>query len=303
MTQLEKRWNEFINYHINGDGECNGIVLKKYADNHRLTMNQRIELAYMFSVTYCVCSAIVLLNEIDQIEADVDAWIKENKSKIIFQSDRKYIRMKDSFKRVLLFYFSNKKRIHEIFDCCGVIDLNKLIPEVESWVLFGRFSAYLLLETVAWLLGSKIINASMEWENGATATSGLMNLYCYDLEADEFDRKRTLQSPFNQTVMQAMADPLLEDIKQFGGNNNITMVETSLCAYRKFFKGSRYNGYYLDRMLEEILFMKKNYPDITEEIIKIRYESFDKKYLGEIGGWTGIRKECKRLYRDYGIIM
>ena len=29
----EERLKEFVDYHINGDGECNGIVLKRYADN------------------------------------------------------------------------------------------------------------------------------------------------------------------------------------------------------------------------------------------------------------------------------
>jgi len=76
-----------------------------------------------------------------------------------------------------------------------------------------------------------------------------------------------------------------------------------LCAYRKFFKGSRYNGYYLDRMLEEVIYMKKYYPNVSEQIFEIRKRNFDKKYLGELNGWNGIRKECKKLYRDYGVIM
>ncbi len=302
MTQLEKRWNEFINYHINGDGECNGIVLKSYADIYKLSKKERAELAYMFSVTYCVESSIVLYTELENIEKDVDSWIKKYKERIIFQSDRKYIRMKDSFKKVLLFYFCNKKEILKISeqDC---LDLNYWIPVVEKWPLFGRFSAYLFLETVSWLLGCEILNASMDWENGATATSGLMNLYCYDSEADQFDKERILRKPFNQDVMQKMVEPLLIDISLNGGNNNITMVETSLCAYRKFFKGSRYNGYYLDRMLEEVIYMKKYYPNVSEQIFEIRKRNFDKKYLGELNGWNGIRKECKKLYRDYGVIM
>ena len=43
---LEKRMTEFVHYHINGDGECNGIVLKEYADMHGLTDEKRITIHF-----------------------------------------------------------------------------------------------------------------------------------------------------------------------------------------------------------------------------------------------------------------
>lgn len=300
--QLEKRLNEFVEYHIHGDGECNGIVLKAYADQYDMGGVDRIDLAFFFSITYCVESAIVLLKDRAKICRNPKKYAAENKGKLIFQSDRKYIRMKDSFEKCLRFWKDERTSIRDIsrFD---VLDLNKWIPAVESYVLFGRFSAYLYLETVAWLTGAKIINASMDWENGATATSGLLNIYCYDDEANLYDRERKLRKPFTHEEMDKMVEPVLMEIRERGGNDNITMVETSLCAYRKFFKGSRYNGYYLDRMLEEILAMQELFPDLSRELFVIRKKNFQPKYLGEIGGWKGIRKECKKLYKEHGIIM
>lgn len=302
MDQLGRRWHEFIDYHINGDGECNGIVLRRYADKHFLSRDEKVDLAYMFSITYCVESAIVLLMAKDIVMSDIDSWVKENKNKLIFQSDRKYIRMKDAFNKCLRFYRENRNNILRVGGR-KVLDLKKWICEVESWPHFGRFSSYLFLETIAQLFDCEILNAKMEWANGATATSGLMNLYCYDEEANLFDKTRELQEPFSEEILQAMVEPVLHDIRVKGGNDNITMVETSLCAYRKFFKGSRYNGYYLDRMLEEIYAMQNNFPVESEDLMQIRSECFDPKYLGEIGGWKGIRKACKTLYRDRGIIM
>lgn len=302
MTQLEKRLREFVDYHIHGDGECNGIVLRGYSDRHHLSADEKVDLAFMFSVTYCVESAVILLKKQEEVFRDIDAWVAQNKTKLIFQSDRKYIRMKDAFNKCLAFYKSNRLRLRRIKGL-KVLDLSYWIPEVESYPYFGRFSAYLYLETIAQLFDMQIINAKMEWQNGATATSGLMNLYCYDDEANVFDRERKLREPFTEDVLQAMVEPVLWDIAASGGNSNITMVETSLCAYRKFFKGSRYNGYYLDRMLEEIYAMQKNFPEESQELFEIREQKFDKRYLGELGGWRGIRKECKTLYRDRGIIM
>lgn len=72
MIELEKRLNEFINYHITGDGECNGIVLRYWATKHNLSTQEKIELAYLFSVCYCVESAIVLLLSKKAIFLDVD---------------------------------------------------------------------------------------------------------------------------------------------------------------------------------------------------------------------------------------
>lgn len=298
---LSKRLDEFVHYHNTGDGECNGVVLKAWADNHKLNKKDRTDLCYFFGITYCVESAIVLYYNREAIIQNPEAWANDNKSKIIFQSDRKYIKMKNSFQVCLLSWIKNRAEIQKLSDVTE-IDLNKWISSVETYPLFGRFSAYLYLETAAWLLDIPVINAEMDWENGATATSGLLNLYGYDKAAMEYDRTRKLQEPFNHEYMEKLVKPVLKAIAAANGDNNITKVETSLCAYRKFFKGTRYNGFYLDRMLEEIIAMKNDYPTISSELLAIRCNSYSAEYLGEISGWTGIRKDMKKKYRETGII-
>ena len=275
--------------------------MKGWADRHDLTRKERVDLCYFFAITYCVESAIVLYLNQDEITADMENWVKANKDKIIFQSDRKYIKMKNSFQKCLLTWLNNRDMIQEISKETE-IDLNKWIPKVEKYPLFGRFSAYLYLETVAWLLNIEVKNAEMEWENGATATSGLLHIYGYDSEAEEYDKTRKLKAPFNHEKLQEMVEPVLTAISMANGDNNITKVETSLCAYRKFYKGTRYNGYYLDRMLEEIIEMRHEYPDISAELLSIRAKSYSTDYLGEIGGWNGIRKDMKKVYQKTGII-
>ena len=130
-----------------------------------------------------------------------------------------------------------------------------------------------------------------------------MHIYGYDEAAEDYDKTRKLKQPFTHKKMQDMVEPVLKAIAAANGDNNITKVETSLCAYRKFFKATRYNGYYLDRMLEEIISMKADYPEISAELSTLRCELFPAEYLGEIGGWRGIRKECKKSYINTGVIM
>lgn len=298
-----KRINEFVNYHIHGDGECNNVVLKKWADKHNLSLQQRYELAYYFSITYCVESAIILFEEQREIFLDINTWINKNKANLVFQSDRKYIRMKDSFYKCL----DNFKNISSADAFIskvsenGVIKLSHAIPYVSSWVLFGRFSAFLFLETLVELTKIPIENTTIEWKAGNTATSGLMNVFGFDREANAFDKTGKLL--MNTQDMDNMLEMLINSIRLAGGNINVTEIETSLCAYRKFFKGSRYNGYYLDRMLEEIYAMQKDYPEVSKELFEIRAEMFDRKYLGELSGWRSIRKEMKKSYLKTGLVL
>lgn len=302
MKSVRDRINEFVKYHINGDGECNNTVLKAWAEEHGLSLQERYELSFFFSVTYCVESAVVMFLDRKSMLEDIPGWIAKNKQKLIFQSDRKYIRMKDSFERVLRFFLriSSAEDFENRVSVAGIISLKKAIPYVSSWELFGRFSAFLFLETFVELTGKPIENASIEWKKGNTATSGLLDIFGYDQMADGFDKTGRLSFP--EGKMDEMLSVVLREISRSGGDPNVTKVETSLCAYRKFYKGSRYNGFYLDRMLGEIRAMQHDFPGISQELLSIRGRHFPAKYLGEKGGWDGIRTEMKKLYRESGLI-
>ena len=299
MKSVQNRIKEFVNYHINGDGECNNTVLKEYADEHCLTAQDRFDLAYFFSITYCVCSATILLNDRHLIKSNPLKYARANKQHLIFQSDRKYVKMLNNFANTLKFWVDNlqdyKSQLGRMTDS-GRLSLKKAIPYVQKWVFFGRFSAFLFLETLACLMRCEVENYTIDWKNGSTATSGLMNVYGLDKYANEFDKKKKLDVPVEQ--MDNMLFSLAEKIKKEGGNDDTTQVETSLCAYRKFYKGSRYNGFYLDRMLGEIYHYinQKKYKSTAEEILKLRAKLFPKKYLGELSGWNNIRPQMKKAY-------
>ena len=297
---LSQRMDEFTRYHRDGDGECNSVVLRGWADKHNLDFKQRWTLAYMFAVTYSVGSAIILFQH-------PEAWSRPSQIKqdIIFQSDRKYIRMKDNFDRCLesfLAHLNEPRAVIKEWLKGEKIDANLAILGIEKWTLFGRFSAFLFLEMFVWLTDYPIINlTTIQWEQGATATSGLFNLFRRDKEADYFDKTKVLKVSPN--LLDEMLQKTVECVEKTRGNTNVTTIETSLCAYRKHFKGSRYNGYYLDRMLEELEIQKKTHPEMAKELFDIRAEHYDKKYLGEKNGWHGIVKERKKWYLQTGQIL
>lgn len=297
-----RRIAEFVDYHMNGDGECNNAVLKAWADGNSLSLQERYELAYFFSVTYCVQSAIILFEEQRNIYLDIKSWVERNMAKIVFQSDRKYIKMGDRFEVVLEQFECISSADNFLRSVCddGVLSLEKAIPQVCTWAMFGRFSAFLFLETLAELTGIEVTNSKICWADGDTATSGLMNIFGYDDQANYFDKTGKLLLPVG--LLDGMLAEVENAVKAAGGDTNTTKLETSLCAYRKFHKGTRYNGYYLDRMLEEIKKMSAEYPELSNELIEIRKSLFPAKYLGEVGGWQGVRRKLKKMYLQTGVI-
>ena len=303
MKSATERMREFVKYHITGDGECNNVVLRGYADKHGLDLQHRYELAFFFSITYSVVSASVLFENQRDVFRDINSWVERNKPLLVFQSDRKYVKMRDSFNKLLEFFENRAKSVEWFLEKTsrnGKIILSKAIPEIEGWAMFGRFSAFLLLETFVNLTDFPIENTTIEWKRGNTATSGLLNLFCMDDAANLFDKRGMLRVP--DETMDKMLRQTMKAIGEAGGSTNVTEIETSLCAYRKFYKASRYNGYYLDRMLEEIVKMRTDFPEITKEYLEIRAEKFPHKYLGECGGWHGVRPMMKKVYITTGAV-
>lgn len=303
MKTLQERMNEFCLYHRDGDGECNAKLLAEYAKRHELSDDERFHLAFFFSVTYCCESGIILFKNRERLLSG-ELSFETLKRDMVFQSDRKYIKMGNRFNGVLKLWinsissYDNSKWFNG-----GVLDLHTAIKDVEKWYMFGRFSAFLFLESYATMIGVAVSNTTIDWKHGDTATSGLLNLFGDDAIADEFDRSGVLKVPVDK--MDARLSNLAKNVEKTGGDTDTTKLETSLCAYRKFYKGTRYNGYYLDRMLEELVWyqrLKPEYSDLTSELYGIRRALFPDEMLGELHGWTGIRKENKKLYMMYGII-
>lgn len=299
MKSRDDRIKEFVEYHIKGDGECNNTVLKYIADKRHMTFSQRCDLSYFFAITYCVASAILIYDTEKNERAEL-------KHTLIFQSDRKYVAMGDRYEKSIEYYERNLNGKWDDF-CRSIeinskVDLRRAVIAVQKWFYFGRFAAYLFLETFCCLNNLSVINNKIDWKNGDTATSGLLNIYGYDKSADYFDKKGKLPDTIKPSMLDRMFVYLQEKIKEAGGDDNTTKVETSMCAYRKFYKGTRYNGYYLDRMLGELRTFDEKVRQVTDEIYEARSKTYEDGLLGEKSGWKGIRKEMKKYYQMTGEI-
>lgn len=302
---IRHRVNEFVQYHIHGDGECNGVLLKAYCDRNNFSAVDRFDVSYFYATTYCVASALYLLQKRDSLRTDPEETAKRVKQELIFQSDSRYCRLNGNFEKMIRCWagvdagdFSKETTTD------GRYDMETAEKVMLDWWFFGRFRQYLFAETYAILMGLEMDSSPINWSDGDTATSGLMNIYGMDSEADEFDRTDRLPETVPAEKLDVLYGDLIDEIKAAGGDSRTACVETSLCAYRKFYKGTRYNGYYLDRQLEELnrLAGEREQMPIVMSLFSLRSQLFDKKYLGERSGWTGIRKSYKTLYQRKRII-
>ena len=77
-----------------------------------------------------------------------------------------------------------------------------------------------------------------------------------------------------------------------------------ICSFRNLFKNARYGGFHHDRQLQVIKEYEKVLPEyeyLWKECYDLRKTMFDKRFLGELNGWNGIRKERKKLWLTTGL--
>lgn len=300
----KKRLQEFVWYHINGDGDCNGQTLRAYARMKNLSKQDCFDLAYFYATTYCCVSAIFLLQNREQIRRSPSRFAIEHKGKLIFQSDRKYVRRRNTFQNMLEDWKQNLQGEQSRFDeetsaNSGIINTTDALSIVQKWQFFGRFSAYLFVETYCDILNLRATRAvGLTYEGDSmTFAGGACYVYAKDAEAQYIQKEHKL--PFTTEQFERMLRGIQQQVRANGGDDSLVKLETSLCAYEKFFKGTRYNGFYADRMLGEITEMRKE-PEMSEicaDVLKARKAAIAQRYLGELHGWNGIRKDLKKEYQ------
>lgn len=297
-----KRKHEFLRYHKYGDGDCNGQVLKAYAARENLDLQECYDLAYFYSVCYCCASTVYLFEHRETIKENPVAFAAVAKKILIFETDRRWVAFKDRLEKILLEYSAGKSVAGFLKAVCenDLINEKSAVEYVENWYYFNRYSAYLFVETFCDITGKKSIpNYDNDLGNDRMVfLSGLFRYYGYDETAEGIHRG--YKNIIGNASIETLIHQLIEDVSTSGGDPSFVKIETSLCAYEKMFRGTRYNGYYADRMLEEITKMSAipQTKAACDKILMARAEAIQNCYLGEYHGWTGIRRNLKTYYRE-----
>lgn len=207
---------EYISYHCRGDAGVEERVVSNITKELKLDVWDSFRLIYFYSITYSITSALAIL---DNIEID--------KSSLRFRTDRRWVRIGDRYQKLISEL--NKDKMFGLMRCRTTTEA---YDEVKKWYYFSRYSAFLFLEI--YMAAFKPLwtdDLRFVWEEKENYTKGAV------IVTNSTDRR----------VLDSFLNKAKKDTK-----DNCFAIETSLCAVEKIRKGTRYDGFYRERLLKEI---------------------------------------------------
>lgn len=286
------------------DGATDYCMLMPFSKQFGLNTEEKLWLSFLYGLTYSQTSAMRVFIEFPDLgsinlNALRDFWGSE-KSTLYFSKDKLRIKNNDQFipsimsmKSKLVESESSFEQLyaeHDTFE-----RLYKWV--IKEWRFFGPHGAYLFFDSVYGLLPKLYKDPNkLDWKNcGKTVAQGMSHLLYLD-ELSSVSVKEHNLSKYDNFVNK------LQD----RSNQPKIIIESTLCAFRKLFKGTRYSGYYADRMLEEVSESLKSVPTFWREngidLYEYRAKSIPECLRGETQGWSGIRQERMRDWLDKGVL-
>lgn len=209
-------YEEYIKYHKEGDANVEERLIQKLAKHLNLSRWDSFRLVYYYSITYNIPSALDLLENPNK-----------PKEQLKFRTDRRWVRQENRFQ--LLIEQLSPKLMNELDE---LKTTQEQYEYVVKWYYFARYAVFLFLEVWNKFNEKEIIdNLKLKFEPGENYTKGA--------EIVAGTKKIDKLTEF------------IERCKQDTGDD-IFSIETSLCAVEKIRKGTRYNGYYTVRLLNDI---------------------------------------------------
>lgn len=286
-----------------------GEWIKKY----KYSKDRAVNMCWLMSVTYNEITCVVLDRLLSQGLKPEKIW-EDYKEKLDFGSARKYAKNCDWFVPLMEEWENlvkenphkwllrqQKETAEKTYTC-----LQKTLRRMKY---VGRFAADLFIESVTYLKDYFFLKikepAEINWEDGSNLTSGLYNIFYEDEKALQYEKTRAV-SEKEKNVLSGYLKRVQEEIGLIypGQDNDITMFIGKICSFRNLFKAARYGGFHHDRELGVLKWYEKQLPemiDLFKKCYELRREMFPERFLGEICGWDGIRKERKKLWLKKGL--
>jgi hypothetical protein len=211
-------YNEYIAYHRRGDAAVEERMIASLAKYFNLSQWDTFKLIYFYSMTYHIPSALLLLFKPTNTQ----------KKDLVFRTDRRFVRCNGAYDRLLKEL--NVSMLHSLQSCKTT---EEAYNTVRKWFFFGRYTAFLFLEVYYNCFRPKWYdNLRFKWETNENYTKGAVHIIgTNDLNA------------LNAFLERAKKDTA----------DNCFAIETSICAVAKFIKGTRWDGYYTERLLDNIV--------------------------------------------------
>jgi hypothetical protein len=290
------RIEEYLTYHMEsaraGDIDPSYAMLRYVCNRFELNDEQRYWLAFVYALTYCGASTFFVYNEFPDFE-NLDSgrmnrwWFSYGREQIICQTDRRWCRSRNQFVDAIESYrkWIGKKTQAEHFDqFTGATPeerYKKLYRSAEGLYTFGQFSLFLYLEALHTITSLNLAPHDLDLDKAWSCRYGLY--YAYDMDEYITDLEAPIPLEARAKTAEVWTD-LRTRLAQLPAPPTVWQTETVLCAYRKYYRGKRYLGYYVDRQALEIAKMADHTRDgvCWDVLWQFRDESYlDKSYLVE----------------------
>ena len=310
VTSSEERWRLLKQYIRNGYMDTDTHLLGGYAEALAMSVPRRVTLAFLYSTCYNVPTACFLYDLLGPIKywnrKQLQDYWDEFSQGMIFQTDRKWVKIANQFVDLCM-DFRDKMYPYKEGIAPYLYSFDAVYDEFTKLKNQGRVSAYIFIDG---LIATGVMPACMpksfDWNNGQTCTEGMLHALGMDDVVEHFDKGKHKLKPEILTTLDEQLTRLVRELRAEGlPADYVCDYESNLCAYRKYFKGTMYRGYYLDRQLEELRKVQKSLPswyNLWEDLFQLRKEIYPADLLGEIGGWNGVRKDKMKQFLQEGVM-
>lgn len=295
-------------------------VLGEYVKRWVKDEDDAIMMCWFMSATYNEVTCILLRELFDWRsltpgtvrEYCIGFWT-ETKPFLDFGSARKYAKNMDWFPSLMESFIRATRckpysSIKRLIQGDPVVDYKRVLNWVSSIPYVGRFAADLFMESIMYLgeyLDIELIEPSkLNWKKCSNLTSGLLNIFYYDEEANLYDKTGTL--PVSEELLTRQLETVQKAIEKTypEQENDINLFVGKICSFRNLFKSARYGGFHHDRELGILRQYEATLPDfqyLWDRVFWLRKQMFDERFLGELHDWDGIRPERKKLWLRRGL--
>lgn len=305
------RIGEYIQYHVDSsralDIDPQVEAIQYLCRRFELNTEQRLWLCFLFSTNYCVATTYFMYNEFPDFAtvdvARLQRWWTVNREKLIFQTDRAWIRSKNQFADVFVSYRAFIARwssgtmnqaiaLTRALGCTMPIDKYSRYDMLNKHVnilLFGRFTMFLYSELLCNIAGIDI-GVRLNLQEAESSRNGLV--FALGLEDKLYTGRSGKQiSKEAEAYLNAWLQKIHAHIETLPINprhKTLWSIETTLCAYKKHkLNNKRWVGYYIDRMRKEIEKLESKTCKSAggginwEPLWQFRQETYRKDFLNE----------------------
>lgn len=289
-------WMNYDEYHREslrvGDIDPSYEMLRYICKRFELNVEQRYWLAFLYATCYCGPTVYYIYNEFPDYEnvdiGRLERWWSANRSKLLFQTDRQWVRSRNQFCEMFLSYkkwlggLTQQQKFYSLKTSNPYETYGEVWKEASKVYQMGRFALFLWLEAIHVVTEFPMKPKFMDLKEAESCRNGVA--FAIGREDLMLHGKEGKLSPQEMFFLQQKYEQIVQRLIKEDQRNDVWNTETTLCAYKKYMLGKRYIGFYLNRQCEEIEKMQANVTSGVDWSVlwDYRRETYAHNYLREI---------------------